>query len=97
MQFHLGAVRAFKFDVHFLAVESERPSLHFAVPQNSSLNEKGVVVEPAPFDGVNAIGRGRVSKEPVKADGPPEPGGGPVQPFRSGCNFPGWIGIDEVQ
>ena len=51
-QFHLGAIRAFKFDVHCLAIESERPSLHFAVPQNSSLNEKGVVVEPAPFDGV---------------------------------------------
>ena len=70
MQFHLGAVRAFEFDVHFLAVESERPSLHFAVPQNSSLHHKGVVVEPAPFDRVYAITRRRLSKEPVKADDP---------------------------
>jgi hypothetical protein len=31
-QVHLRAVRAFKGDVHFLAVESEGPLLRFAVP-----------------------------------------------------------------
>jgi hypothetical protein len=31
----------FKFDVHFLAIECERPTLHFAVPEDSSLHHKG--------------------------------------------------------
>jgi hypothetical protein len=54
MQLRLCAVRAFKVDVDFVAVEGERPPLHFAVPQDSSLHHKGVVVEPAAFDGVRS-------------------------------------------
>src|ERR1700729_3509368 len=81
MQFHLGAVRAFEFDFNFLAVETERPSLHFAVSQNSSLHHKGMVVEPAPFDGVDAVACRAFSKKPVNADGSCEPGSGTVEPF----------------
>src|ERR1700679_3166421 len=78
MELCFCAVRAFEVDVHFVAVESQRPSLHFAVPQNSSLHHKGMVVEPAPFHGVDAIARRRPAKQPVKANGPCEPSGGPV-------------------
>jgi hypothetical protein len=69
MQLRLGAVRAFKVDVDFVAVEGEGPPLDFAVPQDSSLHHKGVVVEPTPFDGVDAIGCRALSIEPVEADG----------------------------
>ena len=32
VQFHLGAVRTFEFDVHCLAFESESPPLRFGAP-----------------------------------------------------------------
>ena len=82
MQLHLGAVRAFKGYVHFLALESEDPLLGVGMPEDASLHYKGVVVEPAPFDGVNAVAGRALSKEPVKADRSREPGGGPVRPER---------------
>ena len=57
MQVRRDAVRVFKFDVHLPAVESECPPLSFAVPEDSSFHHKGVIVEPAPFDGVYAVTR----------------------------------------
>jgi hypothetical protein len=81
MQLRFCAVRAFKLNVRRLAVEGEGPFLRFAMPQDSSLHLESVVVEPAPFDRIDAIARRRFSEEPVKADGPSVPGGGPVQPF----------------
>lgn len=98
MQVHLGAVRAFKGYGHFLAVESEGPLLCFGVPEDSSLDHKGVVVEPAPFDGVDAIGCRRAhSKQPVEADRSGERGGGPVEPLRTDCIFPRRIRVGKVQ
>lgn len=86
MQLYLGAVRAFKGYVDFLAVESEGPLLRFAVPENSSLHLKRMVVEPAPFDGIDAVGRRRLPNSPSRPMDPPNRAVGRSS-LCSGCNL----------
>lgn len=88
VQLRFGAIGAFKLDVDLVALERERVPIYFAMPEDSSIHRERVVVEPTPFDGVDAIGGGVFSIAPIKADGARDARRRSVRPSRRGCEFP---------
>src|SRR4029077_15638790 len=98
MQLRLEAVGVFKIYRHLVGLEGKYPILRFAVAQDTTLQPKRVLVEPAPPDGVDPVeGRRALSKDPVEPHQSRKMLRGPIGFSGVGRDLPGGTRIEKIQ